>query len=263
MKSDEHEKSAELARPITIEQGTVVRPSGAYSRSVHLFLGFLNQSGLTCVPEFLGYDENNKEILSYVEGQTYNYPLSGDIASGQALESAAKLLRSIHDESVEFVQSHDVVNLEWMLPAQLPIEVMCHGDFTPYNVALQKEQVVGVFDFDTCHPGSRVWDVAFSVYCWAPFKTDPVDRLGNLKRQIVRAKLFCDAYGANATQRQQLVTVMIQRVQSLVDFMFTQAEAGNQVFRSHIEAGHHMAYQKDVEYLECNREKITQGLFDN
>lgn len=57
-----------------------------------------------------------------------------------------------------------------MLSAVNPIEVMCHGDFAPYNVVLNGSDAVGIIDFDTLHPGSRLSDVAYAVYRWAPLK---------------------------------------------------------------------------------------------
>ena len=62
---------------------------------------------------------------------------------------------------------------------------MCHGDFAPYNVVLKGEQAVGIIDFDTCHPGSRLWDISYALYRWSPFMhlKNP-DRLGSLEEQI-------------------------------------------------------------------------------
>ena len=36
-----------------------------------------------------------------------------------------------------------------MLPKQLPVEVMCHGDFAPYNITFVDGCVHGIIDFDT------------------------------------------------------------------------------------------------------------------
>ncbi|UGA53370.1 phosphotransferase [Vibrio sp. VB16] len=73
-----------------------------------------------------------------------------------------------------------------MLEPREPFEFICHGDFTPYNVALSENTVVGVFDFDTAHPAPRIWDLAYSIYCWSPFKTDSVDKLGTIAEQVFR-----------------------------------------------------------------------------
>ncbi|GAL16050.1 hypothetical protein JCM19233_7072 [Vibrio astriarenae] len=210
-------------------------------------------------PRFIGVIKN-QEVLSFVKGDTYNYPLAGAIASHEALVSAGKLLRKIHDSTVSLLAEIDVKKQQWMLEPREPFEVICHGDFTPYNVALSDNTVVGVFDFDTAHPAPRVWDLAYSVYCWAPFKTDNNDKLGTLSEQISRARVFCDSYGATQGQREQLTAVMIQRLEALVSFMRRKAEEGNVTFAENIEQGHLQAYLNDIEYLAENSEKIQQGL---
>ncbi len=149
-----------------------------------------------------------------------------------------------------------------MLPIREPVEVISHGDFTPYNVALKGDTTVGVFDFDTAHPAPRVWELGYSIYCWAPFKTHEYDKLGQLNDQIARAKAFCDAYGASDSDRQALVDNMILRLENLVAYMKQQANEGNKQFAANIADGHHLAYEKDIAYLIQNRDQITLGLIE-
>ena len=144
--------------------------------------------------------------------------------------------------------------------ANEPIEVICHGDFAPYNVALTDNEVMGVFDFDTAHPAPRVWDLAYAVYCWAPFKSNNDDSLGEISDQIERAVLFCNAYQATEQQREELVTTMIARLQALLNFMKQQANEGNTQFQQNLDDGHHLSYEKDIEYLIKNRQLITKQL---
>lgn len=253
------ELSGGRASSIYREGEVVYRPLQPWSPTIHRILQQLEQSGVDESPRFIGVSKN-REVLSFVEGDTYNYPLVDAIASHEALVSAGKLLRKIHDSTVSLLNEIDVKNQQWMLEPREPFEIICHGDFTPYNVALSENTVVGVFDFDTAHPAPRVWDLAYSVYCWAPFKTDSNDKLGTLLEQISRARVFCDSYGATQGQREQLAAVMIQRLEALVSFMRREAEEGNVTFAENIEQGHLQAYLNDIEYLAENSEKIQQGL---
>ncbi|WP_162046541.1 phosphotransferase [Vibrio taketomensis] len=237
----------------------VYRPLNPWSHTVHQLLNHYVAVGLKQCPRFIAI-EDDKEVLSFVSGDTYNYPLVGAIASQNALISASKLLRKLHDASESFIAEYSLQSFTWMIAPRPPFEVICHGDFTPYNVALSSDEVVGVFDFDTAHPAPRIWDLAYSIYCWAPFKTDKNDQLGSLEDQIVRAKLFCDSYGATTHHRSALVYSMIERLEALVDFMLKQAEQGNTQFQSHIEQGHHLAYLTDIEYLKQHQLRITQGI---
>lgn len=238
----------------------VYRPSGFWSQSIHKLFAHLKSEQFDSAPESFGFDSNGNEILSYVSGDVYNYPLVGAISTTAALCSAAALLRQYHDATVSFVQSEQCSDLRWLLPTREPQEVICHGDYAPYNVALNGNTVVAIFDFDTAHPAPRIWDVAYAVYCWAPFKTNPYDSLGDLTEQSIRAKQFCDCYGLSHEDRVQLVDAIISRVQALVDFMHDEAAKGNEAFIANIKGVHHLAYIADIDYLKRNKEQITDSL---
>ncbi|HAS6346909.1 TPA: phosphotransferase [Vibrio vulnificus] len=237
----------------------VIRPVSAATPTIHKLLRHLHHYGFHACP--LPFDlESATESVSYLKGDCYNYPLSGRITSINALKSAGRLLKQLHDASQWFLSEHQQEELNWMLPVRQPMEVICHGDFMPYNVVLDEEVVVGVFDFDTAHPAPRIWDIAFAVYGWAPFKTDETDKLGSLEEQINRARIFCDAYECSRLQREELVETMTLRLTALVDYMRTQASEGNAQFAENIAQGHHLAYLNDIDYLNKYRHAITHGL---
>ncbi|NAW86625.1 aminoglycoside phosphotransferase family protein [Photobacterium halotolerans] len=238
----------------------IYRPRGKWSETVHFLLSHIAENGFNAAPKPYGFDEKNNEILSYVEGDVFNYPLKGNIATTEALTSAAKLLRLYHDASSSFLSKHSNEPMEWMLPGREPAEVICHGDYAPYNVSLIGSEKVGIIDFDTAHPAPRIWDIAYALYCWAPFKTHEYDAMGDLESQSIRAKQFCDAYGLLEVDRQGLVKAMIDRVQALVDHMHNEASKGNQAFIENIKDGHHLAYLTDIKYLSSHQQYITDAL---
>nr|WP_202601696.1 aminoglycoside phosphotransferase family protein [Vibrio toranzoniae] len=237
----------------------VYRPLQLWSNTIHLILKHLERTKVDECPKFLGVNQD-QEILSFVVGNTYNYPLVGAIATNEALISAGKLLRKIHDSTASLLEQLDVNAHRWMLDPREPFEVICHGDFTPYNVALLENTVVGVFDFDTAHPAPRIWDLAYSVYCWSPFKTDSNDKLGTISVQVARANLFCDSYGATESEIEQLADAIVQRLQALVSFMRSEAENSNEAFAENIEQGHLQAYLNDIEYITENKQQIQCAL---
>ena len=53
-----------------------------------------------------------------------------------------------------FLEDNNVKEKPWQLSGRYPIEVICHGDYAPYNVVLNGKQAVGIVDFDTAHPGT-------------------------------------------------------------------------------------------------------------
>ena len=238
----------------------VHRPAGSWSRQVHRLLRHLRQSGFTNAPKPLGFDEQGREIVSHIPGEVGNYPLSESAASLEALTSAAMLLRRYHDATIDFLALPGALD-SWQLPPRAPFEVVCHGDFAPYNVVLEGTRACGIIDFDTAHPGSRVWDIAYALYRWAPL-THPNnhDGFGDVVAQAGRALAFCDAYGLDLSARRGLITLVADRLQVLVDFMFAEARAGSATFEANLSKGHHFLYVADIEYIRSNAERIEGAL---
>jgi len=250
-----------LRSGIQIEGATVVRPLASGYRSVHRLLNHLQQSGFVGSPQVLAV-EGQYERLTLLAGDTYEDAGSGAVATKSALVSAAQLLRKLHDCSASFLQHQPVADQHWLLPAQQPAEVICHGDYAPYNVVLKGDQVVGVFDFDAAHPGPRLWDLAYAVYCWAPLKSLPNLGVAEKEESLERAWRFLDAYGLPAVQRASLVEMMILRLQALVGFMREQAAGGDEKFGADISAGHLDIYLADIDYLECHAVWLTELLMN-
>jgi len=238
----------------------VIRPSAAWTPYVHDFLSFLIEEGITYVPQPYGINEKGEESLSYVQGEVYNYPLPEFMLQDKMLISSARLLRSYHDAGARYIDK--LTNKEeWMLGTIDPIEVMCHGDFAPYNVTIIDGKAFGIIDFDTLHPGPRMWDIAYAVYRWVPF-TNPSnpDCDSSLEEQIRKAKLFLDTYGIKIEEREFLPRMMVDRLTNLVNYMKNQAEKGNVDFQKNIEEGHLDLYLNDIEYILKNERMILEGI---
>ena len=231
---------------------TVHREIGPWTPSVHALFTHLRSGGFLNAPEVLGFDNQGREILSYLEGEVGHDPLSTDARSDTALKTAARLLRAYHDHTVDFVK---IYQGEWQLPAHPPIEVICHGDYAPYNCVLQGDQVVGIIDFDTAHPGSRIWDIAYAVYRFAPLMApDNPAGFGDQAEQIRRAKLFFQEYGLSDLS--QLIPTILERLSVLVDFIKAQATAGDPFYQKAVDEGHCKLYLTDCRYIQ---EQLSNG----
>lgn len=238
----------------------VIRPANEWSSDVHRFLKFLISKGFDLVPDPYGFTENNEEILSYIPGTAYNYPLPNIFMNDKMIICSAELLKRYHDIGREYMK-----NLrgdeKWMLPEVEPLEVMCHGDFAPYNVTLIDEMPMGIIDFDTLHPGPALWDVAYAVYRWVPFTSpENPDHYDDIDEQIRKAKVFMDAYGANSQQREELPGMMVKRLSALVNYMTAQADDGNEDFAGNLEDGHLIIYKNDINYIIKNEKNIINGI---
>ncbi|WP_051143795.1 hypothetical protein [Psychromonas hadalis] len=92
------------------EKNNVIRPVNVWSPTIHKLLNHLANNHFDEAPRFIKTNGSN-EVLSFIEGDTYNYPLTGAIAIQEALISAAKLLRRFHDSRANFLSTHSNAEL--------------------------------------------------------------------------------------------------------------------------------------------------------
>ncbi len=85
---------------------TVIRKTGSHSPGVHALLQHLERAGITAAPRLLAVDAlAGTETLSFLEGETNDYPLAESFRTDKAMISAARLLRRLHDASIGFEAS--------------------------------------------------------------------------------------------------------------------------------------------------------------
>lgn len=238
----------------------IVRPANPWTAHVHDFLNYLLGQGFDCIPHPQGITEDGRERVSFVPGIVYNDGLPEEILTEDVLISVAKLLRRFHDLGVGYIAKL-TGGEPWMLPARTPVQVMCHGDFAPYNITFVDGKVHGIIDFDTLHPGPRLWDIAYAAYRWVPFVA-PVnpDYHDTLDGQIRRLKLFADAYGMTADERKRLPKMMIERVGALADYMRNEAAKGNEDVIRNIADGHLDLYLNDIAYFREHAQAVAEGI---
>ena len=239
----------------------VYRASGTWSNQIHKFLNFLHINGFVKVPKALGFDNQNREILTFVPGENYDYPLPENAISSEALVSSAKLLRSYHDVAQKFLESSEYRHNTWMFQAIDPKQVICHNDFAPYNICFKERKAVGIIDFEAAIPGPRTWDIAYALYRFAPF-TNPKndDGFGEITEQTSRACLFLDCYGLANEERTNLVELIIKRLEALVGFLIESAEKGNPKYLQNLQDQHHLKYLEDIEYIKKHKKAIQACL---
>lgn len=180
---------------------TVRRPVQPWTDTVHTLLHHLEAVGFPYAPRVLGIDDEGREVLSYIEGESG--PLGwAKVVDDDGLTAFARLLREYHDATTGFTLPGEAA---WAVGAKAPTdaEVVCHGDFGPWNVVWQGQRPVGLIDFDFARPAARLHDIAYALQYVAPFRDDdectrwlhypqPPDRHRRLER-------FCRAYGLSST----------------------------------------------------------------
>lgn len=236
--------------------GTVRRTAGPWTAQVQRLLAHLRSKGIHEVPAPLGFDQQGREILGFIPGQVGHDPLPVALRSDALLISAAQLLRRIHDATQDIAAGWPT---GWQAKTRHPVEVICHGDFAPYNCVFDGEKLVGVIDFDHAHPGHRAWDLAYAVYRFAPVTapSNP-DGYGTLTEQTRRVRLFCDSYGL--FERANLVNIILARLTAMADFLREGAANGDPRMQANIAAGHLEIYLNDHAYLEAHREQFESTL---
>ncbi|GAA0939805.1 phosphotransferase enzyme family protein [Nonomuraea longicatena] len=226
----------------------VHRPASPASPAIHRLLRHLREQGFHGAPEPRGFDADGDELLTFLDGEVPG-ALTPDLRTPELLTSAAALLRALHDASATFRPRPGDL---WSSPVRHPAEVVCHGDAVQYNCVVKDGVAVGFIDFDTAHPGPRVWDVAYAVYRFAPLQgPDNPEGFGTPQEQGRRAAAFCRVYGPGVGA--EVVDVVPDRLRALVDFMREQAARGSAAFRQHLQDGHADLYEADIRYLRAQR----------
>ncbi len=81
---------------------TVRRSAGPWTPTVQALLAWVRAQGVSFVPAPLGLDEQGREVLGWIPGETGGWPVPDWVWMPAAREQAAEMLRRVHDASVGF-----------------------------------------------------------------------------------------------------------------------------------------------------------------
>jgi hypothetical protein len=181
--------------------GTVRRPVHPWSETIHELLRHLEAVGFPYAPRVLGIDADGREVLSYIDGESGPDGWA-KVVDDAGLVAMARLLRGYHDAVAGFRPAAGATWAGRTGPPG-PGEVVCHGDFGPWNLVWRGTRPVGILDWDYAWPARPVHDVAYALEYVAPFRSDD-DCLRWLRypappsRQR-RIERFAEAYGLTST----------------------------------------------------------------
>jgi hypothetical protein len=258
----ERESMGNASDTVNMADGIVTRPTGPWSDTVHDLLRHLEHKGFNRAPRFLGVTADGREMLDFMEGQVGHYPLPSALGSDDVLRAAAQLLRDYHDATASFVPNRDAI---WRLasPSDLPIEVICHNDFAPYNCVFRHAMPVAMIDFDVAAPGSRAWDLAYTAFRFVPL-APPAHRLqfGFSPGLLVEARLVAllDAYGLD--DRSGFVELVERRVVAIREFTAALAEERNAAGERVRRERHLESYDQDLKWLSANAKRLRAATGD-
>jgi Phosphotransferase enzyme family len=175
---------------------TVRRPRQPNDALATALLKHLERAGFDGAPRYLGVDEADRNILTFIDGEV---PPELGWHSDDVLRAAAGLVRRYHDATMGF-------------PGLAAADVVCHNDLSPCNAVFRGGLPVALIDFDTAAPGPRLHDLGYAAWLWLDLGSEHSD--GNA--QWRRLRLFAQAYGFIGDVA-ELAVAMLARQQLLVE----------------------------------------------
>ncbi|GIF67022.1 hypothetical protein Ais01nite_50570 [Asanoa ishikariensis] len=222
---------------------TVRRPVGPHTDAVDALLHHLHDVGFTGAPRPLGRDEQGRQVLEFVPGES-----TMDI-DPRDLPDLGGLLRDLHAATAEFTPPPDAGWHIEIPPVGVPGspvgEVICHHDAAPWNL-VRAERGWVLIDWDNAGPGSRTWEVAYSALTCCGMRPDrPVEE------SAARLRSFVDGYGLDPALRPALAGLLGVNAGAMYDLLATAARDGRQPWaRIYTEDG---PYWRGVaDYLDSN-----------
>jgi hypothetical protein len=211
----------------------VRRPPQPWSPTVHTVLRHLADSGFDGAPRALGFDEQGRERLTYLPGESLGEtsPWPVWVRSDDALRQVGAWLRRLHDATATYRPPPDAV---WFTGRPWrPELVICHLDASPWNAVWAGGVLTGFVDWDTASPARREEDLAFSTLTWVPLLTADIARNVGFRDPGDRPRrlhLMLDAYGFSG-DRAIIREAILGRVERNVAVIRQLAGGGEPVFR--------------------------------
>ena len=215
----------------------VRRPAQPWTATVHSVLRHLEDVGFDGAPRARGFDDQGRERLTFLPGQTLGDALGETgpwpdwLRCDDALRQVGTWLRRLHDATATFRPAADAV---WFTgrPWQ-PGLVIAHLDASPWNAVWAGGALAGFVDWDTASPSRREDDLAFSALTWVPLLTAEIARgagFGDTADRHRRFHLLLDAYGYTG-DRTAIRDAIIGRVERNVAMIRQFADGGEPVFQ--------------------------------
>jgi tRNA A-37 threonylcarbamoyl transferase component Bud32 len=201
---------------------------------IHRLLTHLHEHGFDGAPRPLGIDDDGREILTYIEGETRR----GAEPSDEALVEVMRLVRRFHDLTAELVDGE---------------ECAVHGDLSPRNTIYRDGRPVALIDWDGVEPGRRIRDVSRA--CWQFVEHgEGVDPALAARRW----RLMADAYGLE--DRSTLVVEIIDRLDENADGIEARAAGGSAPHQRLVELGAPSHIRAVRDWAVTNRDALERGV---
>ena len=235
---------------------TVRRPTGTWTPGIHALLRHLEAAGFEHAPRVLGFDDEDREIVTFIEG-TIVWPDAPDLLStAVALTEVAWVIRAFHDAARDFVPPP----CEWSDFAADPSgieEIVCHNDLGPWNLVRSMDSWVFI-DWDLAAPGRVAWDLGWAILSLVPFFPDRMPPPDELRRRL---EVFCSAYGLDRIPR-DVIHVAFERAAFEANMIRTRGERGLEPHARLLREGHYDVWQATATTIAAHEQAWTQMVGD-
>jgi hypothetical protein len=189
----------------------IIRETGSWASSVHALLRHLERVSFAGAPRVVGsgFDEQGREILTFLEGDIINpAPWTDD-----AIAELGALIRRLHDATASFEISEGVIWRPWFGRAVGKPDIIGHCDAAPWNIVSQNGKPIGLIDWEVAGPVDRLTELAMVAWNNAQLYDDDVAALNGLPDAAIRirqVRVFADAYELSRVNRRHLAYRIIE-----------------------------------------------------
>lgn len=234
---------------------TVRRPAGRWTPAVHSLLRHLEDVGFEGAPRVLGFDEQGREVLTYLS--TDSSPRWSDAA----LVGAGRLVRRLHEALRDFAPPPGAV---WRYPSvgrRAPDNPIGHNDLQPGNTVYSDGVPYGFIDWDLAGPAPPLYDVALAAITFTPLHHGERFRppgCPSASERIDRLRVFADAYGIE--DRLALLDAVDDLQREDLKEMLQYGEQGISPYRTFLAGNEYLYVTWDHEWLLANRRRLEAAL---
>lgn len=239
--------------------GTVHRPTGPWTPSVHALLRHLESRGFTGAPRVLGIDDAGREVLEFITGDIpwpdRHFRLLGPTGS---VARVGRLLREFHDAVADFDPGEEAV---WQFPEMASDAlrftdesglIVCHNDPTAWNLVISPDRWAFI-DWDAAGPRPPLWDVAYCAIGVVPISPDTAAAGWTGPVPVVeRLAALARGYRLGPHDQGRLPELIVARIRSSYEHLRRRARAGLAPWDTLWRSGHGDAWARMLDFATTN-----------
>jgi hypothetical protein len=243
----------------TVRVGDTVRkPSGPWTPAVRALLDHLAAKNFPA-PRFLGLDDRQREILTYIEGEPSTWPWPEVLRTLNGVQRVGAMLRRYHDAVDDFLPPPSAVWQDSEHGNRQAGEIVCHRDFGPYNLIWREAEIVGVIDWEWARPAPALRDVAYAAWMTVPLRTNE-DRtsMGFDAERHARERLIAFMAGHGTADRRTLLEAVLGLQREYREKIERYGAAGKEPWKSFREIKLHERNVRDRAWLVENMDMLLR-----